>query len=57
METLSEILAGLLQLLVALCYLMLTPVGPLLFGPIVLMLILGLVLVVQSPGILLCLAL
>lgn len=50
METLSEILAGLLQLLMALFYLMLTPVGPLLFGPIVLMLILGLVLVVQSRG-------
>ena len=46
METLSEILAGLAQLLVALLYLMLTPVGPLLLAPVAL-LVLGVVYLAQ----------
>jgi hypothetical protein len=50
METLSEILAGLAQWLKALVYLMLTPIGPLLFGVIALLLVYGMVLFVQSRG-------
>lgn len=47
METVSEILVGLSQLLLALVYLMLTPLGPLLLG-IIALLVLGVVLLVQS---------
>ena len=50
MRTLPDILAGLVQLLMALVYWVLTPLGSLLLTPIISMLVVGVILLVQSRG-------